>query len=106
MARGHQPDESGGPASVGTPTNVCRLLCTALVAAPLLYFHFVTDGSAFEFLVWIVLGVAAGAVLIANSLFCMVRYRKIESPLIGLLFIIVGVIGGLTAVHFLPHFRM
>ena len=92
--------------AVGAFTNTCRLICSALVGAPLLYFHFVSEGSAAEFLLLVLLAPVAGAVLIANSLLGFYLYRKIESPLIGLLFILVGVIGVLVALHFLPQFRM
>ena len=91
---------------VGAYTLICRLICSLLVAGPVVYFSFVTDGSAAEFLVLVLLAPIAGIVLAANSLFCLVRYRKVESFWIGLAFVLVGVTGILEAWYFLPQFRM
>jgi hypothetical protein len=82
------------------------LICSLLVAGPLLYFSFVTDGDAAQFLVLVLLAPVAGLVLVANSLFCFFRYRKLESFWIGLVFILVGVFGFLEAWYYLPQFRM
>jgi hypothetical protein len=87
-------------------TIVCRFICTALVAAPLLYFNLVTDGSAYHLLALVLLAPIAGFVLIANSLFCLIRYRKVESFWTGLAFALVGVTGIIEAWYFLPQFRM
>jgi hypothetical protein len=91
---------------LGGFTLVCRLICTALVAAPLLYVNFVADGDAYHFLALVVLAPIAGLVLVANSLFCLLRYRNLESSWIGLAFVLVGVTGILEAWYFLPQFRM
>ena len=91
---------------VGAYTLICRLICSLLVAGPVVYFSFVTDGSAAEFLVLVLLAPIAGIVLAANSLFCLVRYRKVESFWIGLAFVLVGVTGVIEAWYFLPQFRM
>jgi hypothetical protein len=95
-----------GAARIGGFTLICRLICIVLVAGPLVYFSLVTDGSAAEFLILVLLGPLAGLVLVANSLFCLVRYRKVESFWIGLAFVLVGVTGILEALYFLPKFRM
>ena len=87
-------------------TITCRFLCSAVVAGPLLYRGFVTDGDAYHFLALVLLAPVAGLVLIANSLFCLYRYRNFQSPWIGLVFIVIGVIGFLAAWHYLPQFRM
>jgi hypothetical protein len=87
-------------------TLMCRIICSSLVAGPLLYVSFVADGDAYHFLVLVLLAPVAGLVLFANSLFCLFRYRKIESFWIGLAFVLIGVIGVLEAWHFLPKFRM
>ena len=87
-------------------TVACRILCSALVAAPLLYAGFVVDGDAYHFLILVLLAPVAGLVLAANSLYTIIRYRKLESPWIGLVFIPVAAVGVLTAWHFLPQFRM
>jgi hypothetical protein len=54
----------------------------------------------------VLLAPVAGFVLVANSLFCLLRYRNLESSWTGLVFVIVGVIGVLEAWHFFPQFRM
>jgi hypothetical protein len=72
---------------------MCRLICSLLVAGPVVYFSLVTDGSAVEFLVLVLLAPVAGMVLVANSLYCLFRYRKLESFWVGLAFILVGVTG-------------
>jgi hypothetical protein len=95
-----------GAARIGAYTLICRLICSLLVAGPLLYFNFVAEGDAYHFLALVLLAPVAGIVLVANSLFCLFRYRKIESPWIGLAFVLVGVTGVLEAWHFLPQFRM
>jgi hypothetical protein len=70
------------------------------------YVSFVTEGSAAQFLILVLLAPIAGLVLVANSLFCLVRYRNLESSWIALAFVLVGVTGILEAFHFLPQFRM
>ena len=91
---------------LGRFTFTCRSICTALIVAPLIYRGFVTDGDAYHFLALVLLAPVAGLVLVANSLFCLFRYRKIESSWISIVFILVGVIGFLVTWHFLPQFRM
>ena len=91
---------------LGVFTLACRFLCTLLVAGPLLYMNFVADGDAYHFLALVLLAPIAGIVLVANSLFCLFRYRNVESSWIGLAFVLVGVTGILEAYHFLPKFRM
>ena len=91
---------------VGAYTLICRFICSLLVAAPVLYVSLVTEGDAYHFLALVLLAPVAGLVLVANSLFCLYRYRKVESFWIGLAFILVGVTGFLEALYFLPKFRM
>ena len=100
------PKANDGAARIGGFTLMCRLICSLLVAGPVLYFSFVTDGDAYHFLVLVLLAPVAGLVLVANSLYCLFRYRKVESFWIGLAFILVGVTGILEAWYFLPQFRM
>ena len=100
------PKAHDGAARVGAYTLICRFICTVLVAGPVVYFSFVADGSAAEFLVLVLLAPIAGLVLVANSLFCLFRYRKVESFWIGLAFILVVVTGVIEALYFLPKFRM
>jgi hypothetical protein len=66
----------------------------------------VTDGDAYLFLALVLLSPIAGIVLIGNSLFGMVRYRKIESYWVSIAFILIGLAGGLVIWHYLPEFRM
>jgi hypothetical protein len=67
---------------------------------------FVADGDAYHFLALVLLAPVAGLILVANSLFCVFRYRNLESTWIGLVFVLVGVIGVLEAWYFLPQFKM
>jgi len=91
---------------IGGFTLMCRLICSLLVAGPVLYVSFVAEGDAYHFLAFVLLAPLAGLVLVANSLFCLFRYRNLESPWIGLAFVLVGVTGILEAWYFLPQFRM
>ncbi len=100
------PKANDGAARVDAYTLICRLICSLLVAGPVVYLSFVTDGSAAEFLALVLLAPIAGLVLVANSLFCLVRYRKFESFWVGLAFVLVGVTGVIEAWYFLPQFRM
>ena len=95
-----------GAARLGGFTLACRIICSFLVACPLFYVHFVTEGDAYHFLALVLLAPVAGLVLMANSLFCVFRYRKVESFWIGVVYVLIGVIGFLEAYHFLPKFRM
>ena len=101
-----RPKANDGAARVGGFTLMCRFICTALVTGPLVYFSFVVDGDAYHFLALVLLAPIAGLVLVANSLFCLFRYRKVESFWIGLAFILVGVTAFLEAWYFLPQFKM
>jgi hypothetical protein len=100
------PKVNDGEARIGGFTLACRLICTGLVAAPLLYFNFVAEGDAYHFLALVLLAPVAGLVLVANSLFCLYRYRKVESFWVGLAFVLVGLTGFIEAWYFLPQFRM
>jgi len=91
---------------IGRFTITCRYVCSALVAAPFIYVNLVTDGDAYHFLALVLLSPIAGIVLIANSLFVLVRYRKIESYWASITFILIGLAGGFVIWHYLPEFRM
>lgn len=94
------------PPRVGGYTLACRVLCSALVGAAPLYYTLALNDDVYHFLILVLLAPLAGAVLVANSLFCLYRYREIESPWISIAFIVVGATGALVAWHFLPQFRM
>ena len=100
------PKANDGAARIGGFTLMCRIICSFLVACPLFYVNFVAEGDAYHFLILVLLAPVAGLVLVANSLFSLFRYRKVESFLIGVVYILIGVIGVLAAYHFLPKFRM
>lgn len=91
---------------VGRVTLACCYLCSALVAAPLLYWSLVTNGDAYHFLALVLLALIAGFILFVNSLVCLVRYRNTTSASLSLVFIFVSVAGVLIAWYFLPQFRM
>jgi hypothetical protein len=100
------PKANDSAARIGDYTLICRFICSVLVACPVFYVSFVTEGSAVQFLILVLLAPIAGLVLVANSLFCLYRYRKVESFWIGLAFVLVGVTGIIEALYFLPKFRM
>ncbi len=91
---------------IGRFTISCRYVCSTLVSAPFFYVSLVTDGDAYLFLALVLLSPIAGIVLIGNSLFGMVRYRKIESYWVSIAFILIGLAGGLVIWHYLPEFGM
>lgn len=95
---------------LGGITLTCRFLGSALVASPLVdYVSTVIgggDGNAYLFFLLVVLAPIAGLALIANSVFCLFKYRNRRSFLVALIFILVGVIGILEVWFFLPKFRM
>ena len=101
-----EPQVERNSRRLGGFTLMCRLICSLLVAGPVVYFSLVTDGDAYHFLALVLLAPVAGLVLVANSLFCLFRYRKLESPWIGLAFVLVGVTGVIEAWYFLLQFRM
>jgi len=72
----------------------------------LLYWGSVTDGDAYHFLALVLLAPVAGLVLLANSLFCLVRHRTWKSTAFSLVFVVISVVGFLSTWHFLPQFRM
>lgn len=90
----------------GSLTQACRFLCSSLIAGALFYWNGVADGDVYHFLALVLLAPIAGLVLIANSLFCLIRYRNWRSASVALLFIPVGGAGVLVALHLLPQFRM
>ena len=100
------PKVNEGAARIGGFTHACRLICTVMVAGPVLYVSLVTKGDAYHFLALVLIAPVAGLVLAANSLFCLFRYRNVESSWIGLAFVVVGVTGILETWYFLPQFRM
>ena len=101
-----EPQVESNSRRLGGFTLTCRLICSLLVAGPVLYVSFVTEGDAYHFLALVLLAPVAGLVLVANSLFCLYRYRKVESFWIGLAFVLVGVTGVIEAWYFLLQFRM
>lgn len=92
--------------TVGNYSLACRLVCSALVGAPLVYRILVEDGDPYHFLALVLLAPLAGFVLLLNSLFCLFRYRTWRSAGISLIFIPVSAIGAAVAWHFLPQFRL
>jgi hypothetical protein len=93
--------------TVGPFTRACRWICSALLAAPLLYWWtFAYEGNAYVLLFLVVASVAAGLILLANSVFRLVRHRSRRQVSISLLFCTVSVIGVLAMPFFLPGFKM
>ena len=92
--------------TAGTLTLVCRTVCSALVAAPLVYWLVATNGDAYLLLLMVLLSPVAGLVLIINSLWCLVRPRVRTGSFNAVGFIFVGLVGFWVAWYFLPQFRM
>ncbi len=103
----HVEPKRRGP---GTRTFVLRLVCTVLVASPLINYVSTVisggDGNAYLFFLLLVLAPIAGLVLIANSVFCLFRYPGRASLKVNFILILVGLAGFLEAWIFLPKFRM
>lgn len=99
-------DDTRATAGAGPVTTTLRIVCSTLVAWPIVYRLTVSDGDAYLFLILVLVAPLAGLVLVANSLFHVARHRTWRSVGIGLLFVLVGAIGGGVAWHFLPQFRM
>ena len=94
---------------LGWITLTCRVLCSALVASPLINYVSTVSrgggGNACLFFLLVVLAPIAGLVLIANPVCCLFRYRNGKSFLIARMFVLVGMIGLLDVWFFLPKFR-
>ena len=58
-------------------TLTCRFICSALVAAPLLYVCFVADGDAYHFLLLVLLAPVAALVLVAHSAYGLLHCRTL-----------------------------
>jgi hypothetical protein len=104
------PDDVHTRARTGGFSIACRILGVGLAAAPLLdYLSTIArggNGDAYRFLILLVLAAIAGVMLIANSLYRLVRYREIEPAWVNVLFIMAGLAGLGEAWYFLPQFRM
>ena len=96
--------------NIGSLTLVTRLICSALVGFTIFDYTKTVlsggNGNAYVFFILLMLAFFAGIILIANSFFCLYRYRSIESYWVSIAFILVGGVGILMAWHFLPQFRM
>ena len=91
---------------VGQPTIACRVACTALAFAPVVYWLLVVDGDVYHFLLLVLAAPVAGAVLALNSLWCLVRSRTWRSAWISLAFLLPAPVGFAAAWYVLPQFRM
>jgi hypothetical protein len=88
-------------------TFLCRWICSAMLAAPLLYWWSLAyKGDALILLVLALLSLVAGLVLLVNSIFCLVRYRNRWQSSTSIFFIFVSVLGVLAMPCVLPGFKM
>lgn len=93
--------------SVSPFTTKCRWICSALVAAPTLYWWSLRyKGDAYILLILMLLGLIAGLVLFANSVFCLRRYRNRRQVFISLAFAFGSVAGVLLMFYSMPGFKM
>jgi hypothetical protein len=93
--------------SVGPFTTKCRWICSAMVAAPTLYWWSLRyKGDAYILLILMLLALIAGLVLFANSIFCLRRYRNRRQVFISLAFAFGSVAGVLLMFHSMPRFKM
>jgi len=91
----------------GRVTFLCRLVCSAALLAPLLYWWiFAHDGSAYVLLFLVLVALVAGPALFINSVFCLVRYRIRAQRFLSLLFVVVSVVGVIAMPYYLPGFKM
>jgi hypothetical protein len=92
---------------VGRFTVVCRWVCGAMVAAPLLYWWILGyEGDPYILLLLALLSPIAGLVLFANSLFCLRHFRGRRQILISLGFLLGSAIGVVALFFVLPGFKM
>ena len=89
----------------GSFAPICRLVSAIGIASPLVY-RVIAEGDAYQFLVLLLLAFTASVVLITNSLYTLIRYRKTEPWWMGTMFIMIGLIGIAEAWYYLPQFRM
>ncbi|NNE47339.1 MAG: hypothetical protein HKN37_11845 [Rhodothermales bacterium] len=90
----------------GIFTSACRILCSVLIVSPLVYGISADEGDAFRFLILVLIASVAGGILVANSIFVLVRHRSPRSIAVSVVFVIVGVIGVLLAWIYLPDLAM
>jgi hypothetical protein len=92
---------------VGRLSVLSRWICSAMLAAPLLYWWSLAYKSdAVILLVLALLSVVAGLVLFVNSIFCLFRYRNRGQRAASAFFLLVSVAGVLAMPYFLPGWRM
>lgn len=92
---------------IGRLSVLSRWICSAMLAAPLLYWWSLAYKSdAVILLVLALLSAVAGLVLFVNSIFCLFRYRNRGQRAASAFFLLVSVAGVLAMPYFLPGWRM
>ena len=93
--------------NVGRVTVLCRWICSAMVAAPLVYWwSFRYHGDAVVLLILAFLSVLAGFVLFVNSIYCLRLSRSWAQIVISLIFLSGSAIGVLAMPYVLPGWKM
>jgi hypothetical protein len=90
----------------GRATEWCRLVSTVVLLGPVLYWTIPVGGDAYVFLALVLAAPLAGAVLFANSLYCLIRYRSAPAFRASLAFMLLSTAGIFEAWYFLPRFGM
>jgi hypothetical protein len=92
---------------VGQFSLLCRRLCSALLAAPLLYWwSFANEGDPIILLVLYLLSLIAGLLLLGNSIFCLFRYRNRGQLATSSLFLLLSMGGVIAIPYVLPGWKM
>lgn len=93
--------------TTGRFTDLCRWICSGLLAAPLLYWWSLAyEGDAVILLVLALLSLVAGFVLLGNSMFCLIRHRNRKQLAISSFFLLLSVVGVLAMPYVLPGWKM
>jgi hypothetical protein len=92
---------------VGRLSVLSRWICSAMLAAPLVYWWSLAYKSdAVILLVLALLSAVAGLVLFVNSIFCLFRYRDRGQRAASAFFLLVSVAGVLAMFYVLPGWKM
>lgn len=96
-----------GEAGPGQFSVLCRWLCSAMLAAPLLYWWSLAyKGDPVILLALYLLSLLAGLALLGNSVYCLYRYRNRDDRAISIVFLLASVGAVVATSWLLPGWKM